>query len=85
MSGWTLSLLGYAGLWIILNFLAWGSGSVQVVDGPGVRELRRQAGELFLAMPDEVLLLECSDEGTSERILREVAGMDLYRHEVRHA
>ena len=58
MNGWSLSLLGYAGLWVVLNLLAWGIGSVQIVDGPGVRKLRHQPGELFLAMSDEVLLLD---------------------------
>jgi len=87
MNGWLWSLLAYAGLWIALNALVWllNWRRVEIVDGPGVRELCHQPSELFLAMSDEVLLLDCADDRTPSCVLRDVAGMDFDPGEARHS
>ena len=85
MSGWTWSLLAYVGVWIVLNLLAWWIASVEVGDTPAVWQATHQSGELFLAMPDEVLLLDAADESASMRVSREVSRMNFDCHEVRHA
>ncbi len=60
MNGWDWSLVIYAGIFGALDLLAWwvGRDGVHVVDGSRIRQLQHKSGELFLAMPDEVLLLD---------------------------
>ena len=84
MDGWTASLLAYLGLWLLLCWLAWYVGRVPVGDRPAGRELCHQPSELFLAMSDEVLLLDHSDERASECVLRETSRMDLDPLEARN-
>lgn len=55
------SLVIYAGVFGALDLLVWWWGSrnnVQVGDGPRSRKQTHQPSELFLAMSDEILLLD---------------------------
>ena len=86
MTGFHWALLVYTLLFGLCDVAVWLLyGSVEILDGPRIGNLSHEVRECFLAMSDEVLLFDGSDDGASERVLRDVAPVNLDRHEAGNA